>query len=477
MSYLTNVKPKITVKRTSKIGLLATFTANTDLGQPSFDSIASYLWTATPVGNVTFSSTTTATTNVTATVIGDVTITCTVTDNHGNTFSDSYLQKFERVIDVGNTNTTVNDYISSLQVAMTHISSNDNANASKYLITVYGTCTDTVRISPVTATVHFTNTGRLNVGVDFTTVGTYIWTGTGESFHVLAGTGTAFTLNTAGTTVVINGLIVGTNAAGANCVLLTANTTFTAKNCSLYTITGTGHAISANTATIECRNVFLVTLGGGDCVNANAGTIYLHSCYLQTNSGGVNLRAVTSNIAIYKNRFLATGAAALSGENLVLTNTPGIVHGNNIQVIPGGATTIQTRNVYMNFTGITGPVDFSSNHIIQSGGNNGTNSCCLMVEGASLQPIHIANNTINMLSTNPAMIVVQTAGIAAWRFINNSVCNQSGGASLTSSTTNGVVVIVALNNLNFFNNVWNGAINGPITFNAGTALTSENIRY
>lgn len=461
MSYSTNIKSQITIERTSKIGLLATFTANINFGISGSNTIVSYLWTAVPAANVTIATPTAATTNVTATIVGDVTLTCTATDNHGNTYTDSWLQKFDRVIDICNTNTDNNNYIDLLQTAFNHITTNDAANASSYLINIYGTCTDVARISPTLSRVHFTDRGALNVGIDYTVAGTYVWTGDGLFSHINSAAGTCASLS-AGVSVIWEGIVANCSAANTATISSVGNI-FSGYLCTLTSSGGTTNNVLSGTNTFfNIRYSFLGS--SGDAIVTTGGTVEILESYLRTTAGGKCINATTTALFIQSTRFTSIGAAGVTASNLFLTNTPGVITNNHFEVSAGAGNT--GKNVYLNMTAaLTGPVTFANNTLYQLAGNNATNSCCLMIEGASAQLINIFNNALQILSTNPAMIVVQSAGTANWRLANNVISATTAGVGLTSSTTNGVVVIVALANLNYFNNVINGLVNGPITFN------------
>lgn len=466
--------PTAQITRTSKIANKLTFTAAPSSATMNGD-LLTYLWTISPSAGVTIATPAAISTNITCpSGQAEYTLTLTVTSTlTGLSATDTYEFKTDTIIEVMGLDEEHNDLFTKISDVFVWIAANDAANVANYQINVLGIATDTARITPTgAARIHFTDRGRVNVGFDLVTAGTYVYTGIGENFHILAATGTAFTVN-AGCTLVCTGMTIG--ASVGNCITVLASS-ITIRRCALYAIAAGQNVIQANNSTIQIRQSELYTLSTGSNINATGGTIELHYNYLQGNGSTSNITATLSTMALYSNRLLNTGIVGVTPFNINATNCPGIYHGNNFQVIPNAAVT--SKNVYLNCTGgLTGPVTLSNNNFIQSGGNNGTNSCCLMIEGASVQPVSISNNVMNILSTNPAMITVQTASNAAWRLINNFISNQNGGPSLTSSTTNGAIVAVAMVNLNYFNNVFNGAINGPLTFNAGTALTSANHQF
>ena len=468
------ILPVAQIVRTSKVSNKLAFDGSSSSININGD-LLTYLWTISPSAGVTIVTPTAASTLVNCpSGKAEYTLTLTVTSFlTGFSSSQTYEFKTDTIIEVMGVNEENNDLFTTLASAYAWITANDAANAANYQISVLGTTLDVARIVPLVGVrVHWTDQGRVNVGFDLNNAGVYAFTGIGENNHIVASAGTAFTL-VGGATLFLTGMTI--TATANDTISCAVNGTIVIRRSQIICTAATFRCINVTNTTTTIQHSILINVGSGANIGQAGGTLEVQHSYLQGNGSTQNILASSANLAIYFNRFLNTGAIGITPFNVSLTNCPGILHGNTFQIVPNGLFT--SKNVYMLNTALTGPVTFTNNHIIQSGGNNGTNSTCLMIEGTSNQPVHMANNTINMLSTNPAMIIVQTATNAAWRFINNSVCNQNGGASVTSSTTNGAIVPVALVGLNYFNNVWNGALNGPLAFNAGIPLGSENIQY
>lgn len=465
--------PVAQITRTSKISNKLTVDATASSAILNGD-LLTYLWTISPAAGVTI-----ATPNAISTTIvcpsgkAEYTLTLTVTSFlTGLSATDTYEFKTDTKIEVMGTDEEHNDFFGTLASAYAWITANDNANYANYQIDVLELTTDAARINPGGgARVHFTQEGRVNVGFDLTVATTYIFTGDGESFHIVAAAGTAFTVG-AGCTLFLEGMIVG--AATSNGIVMNGPT-LSVKKGSVFALASPNTAIQGNASTVTIQHSNLITIGTGDNISMTGGTLEVQHSYLQGNGSGANIRtSANTNLAIYYNRFLNNGAVGVTPFNLFLNTGVGIIHGNTFQIIP--LVAIQCRNIYANAT-ITGPLTLSNNNFIQAGGNNGTNSCCLMMDANALQPVHVTGSSFLMLSNNPAVITVQTANNINWKFTNNSVVNAGGGAAITSSTTNGAIVPVALVGLNYFNNAFNGAVNGPLAFNPGVALGSENIQY
>ncbi len=171
--------PTAIIKPTSKISFALAFDGSDSASNIQGNSLT-YAWSVTPAAGVTIATPAAATTTINVpSGPGEFVVTLTVTDSTTLlTDSTTYTVKTDRVIDINGVSEDNNSLITSLQTAFNWITANDVGNATNYLINVYSTTTDAVRIVPVAGVkVVFQANGKLPVGVDFG-AGAFQWGGT-----------------------------------------------------------------------------------------------------------------------------------------------------------------------------------------------------------------------------------------------------------------------------------------------------------
>lgn len=442
--------PTSIIKLTSKISFALAFDGSDSASNIQGNSLT-YAWSVAPAAGVTIAAPAAVTTTINVpSGPGEFVVTLTVTDSTTLlTDSTTYTVKTDRVIDINGTNEDNNSLITSLQTAFNWITANDAGNATNYLINVYGTTTDAVRIVPVAGVkVVFQANGKLPVGVDFG-AGAFQWGGT--------------TKNQSQTHITGAGIDLITLVAGAN-VQLEGITLF--------------HAVN-----------------NGNLINS-VGILTCDNCIIFQN--GTNSSAITQtggSCNLYKNLISSPGfPLAISGAVCLIAH-------NQIFHQQSATTTIGTAAV--NLTNVSGM--FGNNFIRSVSPNVAQNCFGIIITGSFTSSFHCTNNHVRIQKTGAAVNIAAallisgtnvvapiisnnvfdgnvTYGMMAFNTNNTSfLCtnNYFQGSIAAAFSTNTLVappVALAFANAPMFNNVFNTIVTGFVMAPGTAVLPGENIR-
>lgn len=132
-----NPAPVASFTRTSKMALIATYSAESSSGTQQGNTLA-YAWSAAPrsgtMGNAAFGAASAANTTVTFSAPGQYDLTLTVTDANGATASKTQTIIVTRVLEVGSPDESNNDYLATVTAALAWKNSNDAANTYRILV-------------------------------------------------------------------------------------------------------------------------------------------------------------------------------------------------------------------------------------------------------------------------------------------------------------------------------------------------------
>lgn len=422
-------KPVGAIKIFSKIGLQVFVTDNTHPTQPN--DATTTLWSVT--GGGVISSPTASTTLIQFPSAGEYVITLISTNEAGLSDMDYITVKVDRILEVGGTSEESNSYFSTLQAAFNWINANDSANASLYTIVIQSVAQDVARIVPNFARVVFGDAGQLNVGVDFTTVGQYSWSGTNRTDlhnNIFSSVVGSMIVVNAGITLELSNLTIEASGNNSATIVVSSAGGVSISNCFIESSGSAGAAIVAFATSLVVRKSVVVSQGTALSIVSTSIEI-THNVIVNSTNSGINV--IGSVGAIEHNR-IQTNASGANNTFCILAEPH-----------PTSNLFIQ-HNTIIALNGIAGAANAFGVAILNTG-----------------VPIVVTNNSIQ------AEVGVATAltNNTSFIFANNYVAS-SNITFVNSAGFGPPLVGVVFNNFPAYGNIINGPVAGVITFAAGT---------
>lgn len=128
-SLLEHIYPNATIRIPTKIGMLLTFAADTNV-IVDVNGPLTYEWT----GDFTYDAPTGATTNATAPGPGEYQVILTITDADGQTFQAFDMVKVDYIIEIGGASREISDYFANLTLAIAWRDANDAGQTYKFIV-------------------------------------------------------------------------------------------------------------------------------------------------------------------------------------------------------------------------------------------------------------------------------------------------------------------------------------------------------
>lgn len=426
----------------SKIGLTGALYASASSETDAGNGPLVYAWSSLTPG-LGIGPAASPTAGFTANAPGQYDILLTVSDAAGHVSQQQQRVQVDRVLHVGGTE---HDAFAKLQDAFDWISSNDPANAGKYLIEVHSSPSDAARIRPNGARVHLRNGVTLAVGVDFG-AGSFYWSGDGMNntqISVAAGDGISVTT---GTVLALSGLRV-TTADGAGAA-----------------ISGTATATGSSVTAVDCYLTGTPTTVQA----ANLTGVSLQIRYSRVDREvRMNSTFPVALIYMYNDVNLPAATAAI---NLLSTNNVAVIGYNSLYCNGHNGTDVAVVSFYTPNAGLLTRV-INNFVIVSTAGAGGLVSGIRLNTGATGQ-VHIAGNTV----INPEITAVGLHLVGAvtgtLRVVGN---NLNGGRAAILSTADAVgVTALAQVNLPIYGSVLEGPLTN-VTLAAGTVLNGGNVQ-